>query len=72
MVATAVPEGGQPQPAHPVAARPARRTHPPHFSPPVHPTQVDDYVTHTLPLASINDAFDLLHGGTCLRCVMEP
>ena len=32
--------------------------------------KVDEYVTHTLKLEEINDAFDLLHSGKCLRVVM--
>lgn len=32
----------------------------------------DEYVTHRLPLAAINDAVALLHSGECLRCVMTP
>jgi hypothetical protein len=32
--------------------------------------QVDEYVTHTMKLADINKAFDLLHAGQALRVVM--
>lgn len=32
--------------------------------------KVDEYVTHTLKLEEINQAFDLLHSGKCLRVVM--
>ncbi|KAK9807202.1 hypothetical protein WJX73_008171 [Symbiochloris irregularis] len=32
--------------------------------------RVDEYVTHTLKLKEINQAFDLLHAGKSLRCVM--
>jgi len=32
--------------------------------------KVDEYVTHSLPLAEINKAFDLMHEGGCLRCVL--
>lgn len=32
--------------------------------------KVDEYVTHTMKLEQINDAFDLLHSGKCLRVVM--
>jgi len=31
---------------------------------------LDEYITHTMPFAEINKAFDLLHEGACLRCVM--
>ena len=31
-----------------------------------------DYITHRLPLADINTAFDLMAQGECLRCVMSP
>jgi len=31
---------------------------------------LDRYVTHTMPFDRINDAFDLLHQGKCLRCVL--
>ncbi|GBG61419.1 hypothetical protein CBR_g20450 [Chara braunii] len=33
--------------------------------------KVDEYITHEMPLEKINDAFDLLHGGECLRCVIH-
>ncbi|GJN22537.1 hypothetical protein PR202_gb10112 [Eleusine coracana subsp. coracana] len=32
--------------------------------------KVDEYITHTMTLAEINKAFDLLHEGGCLRCVL--
>ncbi len=32
--------------------------------------KVDEYVTHTMKLEDINQAFDLLHSGKCLRVVM--
>lgn len=32
--------------------------------------KVDEYITHELTLAEINKAFDLLHEGDCLRCVL--
>lgn len=31
--------------------------------------KVDEYITHSFPLAKINDAFELLHDGRCLRAV---
>lgn len=35
--------------------------------------KVDEYVTHEFGgLAEINKAFDLLHAGACLRCVLKP
>lgn len=34
-------------------------------------TKLDDYVTHTMNFDQINDAFDLLHKGDCLRCVLS-
>ena len=30
----------------------------------------DEYITHTMPLETINEDFDLLHEGMCLRCVV--
>lgn len=33
-------------------------------------TKLDDYITHTMNFDSINDAFDLLHSGKCLRTVL--
>lgn len=33
--------------------------------------KVDEYITHNMKLADINDAFDLLHSGKCLRCVLQ-
>lgn len=32
--------------------------------------KVDEYITHNLTLADINKAFDLMHEGGCLRCVL--
>ncbi|KAI7730177.1 hypothetical protein M8C21_001465 [Ambrosia artemisiifolia] len=34
--------------------------------------KIDEYITHNLTLEEINKAFDLLHGGDCLRCVLKP
>ena len=34
-------------------------------------TRLDDYITHTMSFDRINEAFDLLHKGECLRCVMS-
>lgn len=33
-------------------------------------TRLDDYVTHTMKFDQINEAFDLLHAGKCLRVVL--
>ncbi|CAH8278449.1 unnamed protein product [Arabidopsis lyrata] len=33
--------------------------------------KVDEYITHNLTLGEINKAFDLLHEGSCLRCVLD-
>ncbi|CAI5528165.1 unnamed protein product [Closterium sp. Naga37s-1] len=33
--------------------------------------KVDEYITHNLPLSKINEAFELLHGGKCLRAVIH-
>ncbi|KAL9995220.1 putative oxidoreductase [Helianthus debilis subsp. tardiflorus] len=33
--------------------------------------KIDDYITHNLTLEEINKAFELLHGGDCLRCVLK-
>lgn len=33
-------------------------------------TRLDDYITHRLPFDKINEAFDLLHAGSCLRAVL--
>ncbi|KAG5383364.1 hypothetical protein IGI04_034834 [Brassica rapa subsp. trilocularis] len=33
--------------------------------------KVDEYITHSMTLGEINKAFDLLHEGTCLRCVLS-
>lgn len=32
--------------------------------------KVDEYITHSMSLADINQAFDLMHEGGCLRCVL--
>ncbi|GAU27547.1 hypothetical protein TSUD_29800 [Trifolium subterraneum] len=32
--------------------------------------KVDEYITHSLTLPEINSAFDLMHEGGCLRCVL--
>jgi S-(hydroxymethyl)glutathione dehydrogenase/alcohol dehydrogenase len=31
---------------------------------------IDDLITHTLPLEKINDAFDLMHAGKSIRSVV--
>jgi S-(hydroxymethyl)glutathione dehydrogenase/alcohol dehydrogenase len=31
---------------------------------------IDDLITHTLPLENINDAFDLMHKGESIRSVV--
>ena len=31
---------------------------------------IDDLITHTMPLEQINDAFDLMHAGKSIRCVV--
>lgn len=33
-------------------------------------TKLDDYITHRLPFDQINEAFELLHSGQCLRTVL--
>ncbi|XP_034227063.1 alcohol dehydrogenase class-3 isoform X2 [Prunus dulcis] len=33
--------------------------------------KVDEYITHKLTLGEINKAFDLMHEGGCLRCVLS-
>ena len=33
-------------------------------------TMLDKYVTHDLKFDAINEAFELLHSGQCLRCVL--
>ena len=33
--------------------------------------KLDEYITHTLSLSEINDGFDLLHAGKCLRVVID-
>eukprot|EP00041_Stephanoeca_diplocostata_P024382 m.616546 g.616546 ORF g.616546 m.616546 type:complete len:138 (+) comp22514_c1_seq7:261-674(+) len=32
--------------------------------------KIDEYITHHRNLKDINEAFNLLHGGDCLRCVI--
>jgi len=32
---------------------------------------IDDLITHTLPLERINEAFDLMHAGTSIRSVVQ-
>ena len=34
-------------------------------------TMLDKYVTHTLKFDQINEAFDLMKQGDCLRCVLS-
>ena len=31
---------------------------------------IDDLITHTLPLERINEGFDLMHAGTSIRAVV--
>ena len=33
--------------------------------------KLKDFVTHNMPFTEINTAFELLHSGQCLRCVLE-
>lgn len=33
--------------------------------------KVDEYITHKMKFSQINEAFELLHKGECLRCVLE-
>ncbi|CAE8598726.1 unnamed protein product [Polarella glacialis] len=33
--------------------------------------KIDEYITHEMPFAKINEAFELLHKGECLRCVLK-
>ncbi|XP_016169028.1 alcohol dehydrogenase-like 6 [Arachis ipaensis] len=33
--------------------------------------QIDDYIRHNLPFDDINNAFDLIKEGKCLRCVIH-
>jgi len=33
--------------------------------------KIDDYITHKMKFAEINQAFELLHKGECLRCVLD-
>jgi S-(hydroxymethyl)glutathione dehydrogenase/alcohol dehydrogenase len=33
-------------------------------------TRLDAYITHNLKFDAINEAFELLHAGACLRCVL--
>jgi S-(hydroxymethyl)glutathione dehydrogenase/alcohol dehydrogenase len=35
-----------------------------------HKINVDDLVTHTMPLERINDAFELMHAGKSIRSVV--
>jgi S-(hydroxymethyl)glutathione dehydrogenase/alcohol dehydrogenase len=32
---------------------------------------IDDLITHKMPLQQINDAFDLMHSGESIRSVVE-
>lgn len=32
--------------------------------------KIDEYITHTMPFEKINEGFDLLHKGECLRCCL--
>jgi Zn-dependent alcohol dehydrogenase len=32
---------------------------------------LDHYITHKLPFSKIQEAFDLLNKGGCIRCVMD-
>jgi len=34
-------------------------------------TKLDDYITHEMKFDQINEAFDLLHSGKCLRVVLD-
>eukprot|EP00442_Polarella_glacialis_P035743 CAMPEP_0115078060 /NCGR_PEP_ID=MMETSP0227-20121206/17348_1 /TAXON_ID=89957 /ORGANISM="Polarella glacialis, Strain CCMP 1383" /LENGTH=685 /DNA_ID=CAMNT_0002465421 /DNA_START=166 /DNA_END=2223 /DNA_ORIENTATION=- len=33
--------------------------------------KIDEYITHEMPFNQINEAFELLHKGECLRCVLK-
>merc|ERR1719350_2788564 len=33
--------------------------------------KIDEYITHNMPFKQINEAFELLHKGECLRCVLK-
>ena len=33
--------------------------------------KIDPYITHNMKFGEINEAFDLLHKGECLRCVLH-
>ncbi len=33
-------------------------------------TKLDEYITHSMKFDRINEAFDLLHSGKCLRTVL--
>lgn len=33
--------------------------------------KIDEYITHKMKFSEINEGFDLLHKGECLRCVLE-
>jgi S-(hydroxymethyl)glutathione dehydrogenase/alcohol dehydrogenase len=35
-----------------------------------HKINVDDLITHTMPLEKINDAFELMHAGKSIRSVV--
>jgi Zn-dependent alcohol dehydrogenase len=32
---------------------------------------LDHYITHKMPFSKINEAFDLLDEGKCIRCVLD-
>jgi S-(hydroxymethyl)glutathione dehydrogenase/alcohol dehydrogenase len=34
-------------------------------------TKLDRYITHRMKFDQINEAFELLHEGKCLRCVLS-
>jgi len=33
--------------------------------------KIDEYITDVMEFKQINEAFDLLHKGACLRCVLK-
>ena len=33
--------------------------------------KIDEYITHTMPLERINDAFDVMHRGESIRSVVR-
>jgi len=33
--------------------------------------KLDEYITHKMPFEKINEAFELLHDGKCLRVVLN-